>query len=36
MRISMNLQRWQNQNPSLEVEQFEEIELEIIEGNSET
>ena len=36
MRISMNLQRWRNQNPSLEVEQFEEIELEIIEGNSET
>ena len=34
MRIRMNLQRWQNQNPSLEVEQFEEIELEIVEDNS--
>ena len=34
MRISMNLQRWQNQNSSLEVEQIEEIELEIVEDNS--
>ena len=34
MRISMNLQRWRNQNPSLEVEQFEDIELEIVEDSS--
>ena len=34
MRINMDLQIWRNQNPSLEVEQFEEIELEIVEDNS--